>query len=651
MKHLLFSLITLSSISSAQVLYEEVHGRVIMEAENTASPLGQWANKASISGYTGSGYLEFDGNDYTHGPANSPLEYTFRIKQSGLYYLHLHSARETLVIDGEARTDVANDCYVRVDGNYGAGPNAGDSHGKDAPLALLQKNTKFYGGANGKFAWASGSTNGGHLDPGGHKNKRVAIYNFKGGETYKLVVHGRSRAYKLDRIVFAHASLRDTEVHDLRQGETLGLLSSPRYSYDATEDFPSLESGDIPYYRDIRNNALAIDASIVENRHRFARAARTFEGESGTYDATITTLTEEDGESTYRLLVNGSIVGTYLGTHIGAGSNLDMQPETYSWYGLNLNQGDTIAIESIPHTNGEIAEGDGTAWSRGRWRQLDITWNGKRDKDAGASIVAPPAGRLAIVADGNSPDPDDIGATAVMFGILDKAGLNDRLVHLSHSCDLDPFRNPASKQKIDATNELRRQRKLDELISQGIAFYGPFPNLADYYNCRTEQSGAVNDLRDAINASTAADPLWIIEAGEPDLIGYALQAADATKTQHVHVVSHHPANDNSGDFFSWQQILDFGVTEHQIGDQNKGLQTVVSAWDWAKNHREPGIAWIWENLDYAEQDGVVSFQTNKFDASDAGMIYWWITGASHGGNKNSTPTEMKALLLYDRSSK
>ncbi|MBR9908821.1 MAG: hypothetical protein GYB33_00540 [Gammaproteobacteria bacterium] len=266
-------------------------------------------------------------------------------------------------------------------------------------------------------------------------------------------------------------------------------------------------------------------------------------------------------------------------------------------------------------------------------------------------MVAPPAGRLAIVADGNSPDPDDIGATAVMFGILDKAGLNDRLVHLSHSCDLDPFRNPASKQKIDATNELRRQRKLDELISQGIAFYGPFPNLADYYNCRTEQSGAVNDLRDAINASTAADPLWIIEAGEPDLIGYALQAADATKTQHVHVVSHHPANDNSGDFFSWQQILDFGVTEHQIGDQNKGLQTVVSAWDWAKNHREPGIAWIWENLDYAEQDGVVSFQTNKFDASDAGMIYWWITGASHGGNKNSTPTEMKALLLYDRSSK
>lgn len=36
--------------------------------------------------------------------------------------------------------------------------------------------------------------------------------------------------------------------------------------------------------------------------------------------------------------------------------------------------------------------------------------------------IRPPAGRLAIVADGNSPDPDDIGATAVMFGLLKGQG-------------------------------------------------------------------------------------------------------------------------------------------------------------------------------------------------------------------------------------
>lgn len=252
------------------------------------------------------------------------------------------------------------------------------------------------------------------------------------------------------------------------------------------------------------------------------------------------------------------------------------------------------------------------------------------------------------MADGNSPDPDDIGATAVMFGILSKTGLSERLVHLSHSCDLNPFRNPGI-QKIDAPNELRRQQKLHALCSEGISLYGPFNNLENFYNCRTEQEAAIKDLANAINASSESDPLWIIEAGEPDVIGYALELADASKIEYVHVVSHHPANDNSGDFFSWEEILVFGITEHQIGDQNVGLQTSTDRWDWAKGHSDPGIAWIWENLDYAERDGVVGFQEGKFDCSDAGMIYWWITGADQGGNNLSTPAEVKELLLYPTS--
>jgi len=258
--------------------------------------------------------------------------------------------------------------------------------------------------------------------------------------------------------------------------------------------------------------------------------------------------------------------------------------------------------------------------------------------------IMPPNGRLAVVIDGNSPDPDDIGATPTMLGLLKSASLNDRLVHLSHSCDLDPFRNKG-KQQINAENESRRQKILHESVGKSLGFFGPFDNLIDYYNCRVDQKSAIDDLRNAINASSATDPLWIIEAGEPDVIGYALEAAEATALEYVHVVSHHPANDNSGDYFSWQQILDFGITEHQIGDQNVGLQTPMHPWDWAKNHRHPGIAHIWDMLAYAEQDGVVKFQTNKFDCSDAGMVYWWITGADKGGNNLATAADMKDMLL------
>lgn len=257
--------------------------------------------------------------------------------------------------------------------------------------------------------------------------------------------------------------------------------------------------------------------------------------------------------------------------------------------------------------------------------------------------VRPPAGRLAIVADGNSPDPDDIGATAVIFGLLHASKLNDRLVHLSHSCDLKP------SDRISAADELRRQEVMNEVCVNGIKKYGPFPKLASYFNCRTDQKAAVDDLCAAINMSSDTNPLWIIEAGEPDIIGYALQAANAEKRKYVNVVSHHPANDNAGDFFSWQQILDFGVTEHQIGDQNVGLKTPIPPWDWAKRHADERIRWIWERLAYAERDGVVKFQTGYFDCSDAGMVYWWTTGAAQGGNQHATPSEIKAMLLSESS--
>ena len=62
----------------------------------------------------------------------------------------------------------------------------------------------------------------------------------------------------------------------------------------ALDDFTNINSGAVPYYKDNNNNALAIDASKTAYRNKFAQAESTFNGESGTYSVTITTLTEED---------------------------------------------------------------------------------------------------------------------------------------------------------------------------------------------------------------------------------------------------------------------------------------------------------------------------------------------------------------------
>ena len=252
--------------------------------------------------------------------------------------------------------------------------------------------------------------------------------------------------------------------------------------------------------------------------------------------------------------------------------------------------------------------------------------------------VNPPAGRIAIVADGNSPDPDDLGATAVSIALLRAKGLEDRLVHYSHSCDL------VRGSRISAEAEKERHELMQTCCDGTASRWGGFESLT-FYDAMWQKEQTVKDLRDAINASSADDPLWIVEAGEPDIIGYALEEAQADKRQYVNVLTHHPANDDAGDFYTWQQILDFGVGEIRIPDQNINLKVDIEEWDWAKNHSDSRIQWIWSQGKIAEEDNVVDFQKGKWDCSDAGMILYWITGATSGGLEQGTVKDVKELLL------
>ncbi|MEM9445997.1 MAG: hypothetical protein AAGA18_11685 [Verrucomicrobiota bacterium] len=168
-------------------------GFILFEAEETTRSKGRWKLKTDIQGYTGAGYLEFTGNSPISGKASSPITFDFTIEKAGLYYLHLYCARESITEKGKVRHDLANDCYVRVKGDFDAGPNKGD-----APLDMLKEDTKFFGGNDKEFAWVSG----GRLDQG-HK-KFNAVYNFKEGKSYTLTVSGRSQLFKLDKIVFRH---------------------------------------------------------------------------------------------------------------------------------------------------------------------------------------------------------------------------------------------------------------------------------------------------------------------------------------------------------------------------------------------------------------------------------------------------------------
>ncbi len=256
-----------------------------------------------------------------------------------------------------------------------------------------------------------------------------------------------------------------------------------------------------------------------------------------------------------------------------------------------------------------------------------------------AQVIKPPKGKLAIVADGNSPDPDDLGGTAVSIALLRAAGLEDRLVHYSHSCDL------IRVNRISEAAEKERHALMQTSCDVTARRWGGFESLT-FFDAKYQMEETIMDLRDAINASNVDDPLWIIEAGEPDIIGFALSAADPDKYQYVKVVTHHPANDDAGDFYTWKQILDFGVEEVRIPDQNTYLKVDIEDWYWARDHPDPRIQWIWLIGKIAEVDDVVDFQKGKWDCSDAGMILYWITGANvNNGLKEGSVDNVREILL------
>jgi hypothetical protein len=402
------------------------------------------------------------------------------------------------------------------------------------------------------------------------------------------------------------------------------------------DDFPVEGTG---FYRDAGRRWFAINP----NKQKEAMTTTTFNFNNGAYDVVFVGVGENDGQSKFTVAINDTELGSFSPSitlkMFDEGSDFNTV-----WESIQLNKGDKITV------NAKIGSADGKEWARARWAGLIFAppGKGKEVKEAEISTdivvensmpnINPPAGRIAIVADGNSPDPDDLGGTTVSISLLRAAGLEDRLVHYSHSCDLERV------ERISERAEKERHALMQTACDVTARRWGGFDDLT-FFDAKWQQEETVKDLAEAINASTAENPLWIVEAGEPDIIGMALDASKKSKHKYVKVVTHHPANDDAGDFYSWQQILDFGVEEVRIPDQNVNLKVSLEKWDWAKSHSDPRIQWVWLLGKIAEVDDVVTFQKGKWDCSDAGMVLYWITGATDGGLQQGTVSDVKKILL------
>lgn len=158
---------------------------------------------------------------------------------------------------------------------------------------------------------------------------------------------------------------------------TLGLIcatapvSADDYSYKATEDFTDINAGVVPYYIDTARDVLAIDAAIEDYRDKFAQASVLFTGLSGIYDVTIVALGEIDGEGEFRFLVNGEVVGSAVNELV----DTDWGEQNHVFQDIEVNTGDTIAVESDARSNGLIPENGEFAFARGRWRSAELVFD------------------------------------------------------------------------------------------------------------------------------------------------------------------------------------------------------------------------------------------------------------------------------------
>ncbi len=594
----------------AEIIYQETGGVVLMEAENTQSSLGLWTSGAGFTGFSGSGFIEFTGNSPAgHGTPKSPLRYTFKVSTEGDYALLIRG--RSRLLPGEP-TDISNDAWVRLEGDYTVGA------GGPPNMSWLNQDTKMFvgRGGNGDWGWAS-KFDINHVQPS-------AIYHFKAGQTYTLTISGRSTRFNIDRILFVNSLNSQTAAKALTtESATIDNNGAvERYEYEGLKHFEELDKGDVVYYKDAVRNALAINASVVADRDKYARASTTFTGISGLYDVNLSTLSESDGECTYRFLVNGVAKGSFTNARITAADEYRLQYGSFK--AIQINNGDQISVESNTHTNGLVPEGGGTAWARGRWRGVSMT----------------PAlfqGRVAVVADGNYRDSDDIIGTPVTLAILKAMGLADKLVHYSHSCDL-------RKGGSDPGGEYREVEM--QTSADGTALrWGGFDHIR-FYNCIKEKAATIEDLKNKINSSTATDPLWIIEAGEPDIMWEAVNKSDVAKRKYIHIVTHHPAND-VGDDYDLKDVIALGILNanvHEIPDQNALLKTPLSDWHWARDATDNRLNWLWDRgvkaqsaeMEYAAIVG-------KFDCSDAGMVYYWAT-INSGGDELCDVPKLKALF-------
>jgi len=254
-------------------------------------------------------------------------------------------------------------------------------------------------------------------------------------------------------------------------------------------------------------------------------------------------------------------------------------------------------------------------------------------------------GRIVIGADGNEHDNDDWSATPLSLALLASQDLQDKLALYVYSDHI--WGSSYERQLVNGLNAY------EHMIQSALGGQKWFSFNKTNFICAVDDPEiAYNAVRDEINKSSESNPLFIIEAGPMQVMGEAISRADKNKLKYVTLISHSPWNNNhSNEPYNWEKHSGWnfdqikeqfcapekgGLTCVQILNQNGGkdypaICTNMIEFNWLRTSEYKDKApyylrgswdWLYSKLYlYIECRG-----GNIFDASDAGMVIYLLTG-------------------------
>lgn len=348
---LLLVIAAISSVSCKQGEPEFPEGIIVMEAESTRDSLGLWVKKVPgdenyMIDARGEMHLEFTGNGINGGKPNSPLTYSFTVPSSSTYRLLIRCHKR---LEGKPG-DKCNDGWIKMTGDF--------ESGNEIPVDDLKEYEKFFGGSAVQWGWAETMDWQGHI-------KREALYKLKEGETYNLIIAGRSIRWNIDCII-----IYDTAKYQL--DEVKKLIDPNQKKIGEWLAFWDIKvDGYSPAYYDADRDAIAIN-TVKEATDKPAAATHSFHSKDGIYNITFNSLLETDGECSYKVFIGDTKVLSFTNPRIHGTDIKEYAIHKEKVENVQINRGDVIKVEFLPNSNGLVPEGDAFGFARARWTNMEF---------------------------------------------------------------------------------------------------------------------------------------------------------------------------------------------------------------------------------------------------------------------------------------